>query len=248
MEVRYYQDSTPVDVPCREENFERREIEMGLPIDQTALVLVDLWQDHFIESWIERAAQVLREKVLPVIDAARSGGISVIHGPCPEVAGHYEQLDRHKAPEPSGETPAWPPPEFRRREGDYHAYRGPREQEPGIRDIRDNRRMSDLVEVRDEDIVIASGQQLHDYLESQQILHLVYAGFATNWCIINRDYGVRPMRDRGYTVILLREATPGVEFPDTLDGLWATELAIREVEQKFGFSASNADFFEYCGG
>ena len=110
MKVRYYQDSTPVDVPCREENFERREIEMGLPIDQTALVLVDLWQDHFIESWIERAAQVLREKVLPVINAARSGGISVIHGPCPEVAGHYEQLDRHKAPEPSGETPAWPPP------------------------------------------------------------------------------------------------------------------------------------------
>ncbi len=96
------------------------------------------------------------------------------------------------------------------------------------------------------DTVITTGQQLHDHLTSQQILHLIYAGFATNWCIINRDYGVRAMRDRGYNVVLLPDATTGVEFPDTLDDLWATELAIREVEQKFGFSASNADFFSYC--
>ena len=53
-------------------------------------------------------------------------------------------------------------------------------------------------------------------------------------------------RERGYNTILLRDATTGVEFPDTLDGLWATELAIREVEQKYGFSTSNDDFFTYC--
>jgi hypothetical protein len=35
-------------------------------------------------------------------------------------------------------------------------------------------------------------------------------------------------------------------FPDTLEGMWTTELAIREVEQKVGFSASNSDFLETC--
>ena len=50
--VRYFQDSTPEGIPVREENFERREIPMSFPIDQTALVLVDLWNDHFIDSWI----------------------------------------------------------------------------------------------------------------------------------------------------------------------------------------------------
>ena len=246
MKVRYYQDSTLVGVPCREENFERREIDMDLPVGQTALVLVDLWQHHFIDSWIERAGQVLRDHVLPGIEAGRSASLTIIHGPCPEVAEQYEQLKHHE-PDPSrGNPPAWPPPEFRNRTGEYHAYRGPREQEPGIRDIREERRMSDLVEVRDDDIVIATGEQLHKYLESQKILHLIYAGFATNWCIINRDYGIRAMRTRGYNTILLRDATPGVEFPDTLDNLFATELSIREVEQKFGFSASNVDFFRYC--
>jgi nicotinamidase-related amidase len=244
--VRYYQDSTPVGVPCREENFERREIDMDLPVEQTALVLIDLWHNHFIDSWIERAGKVLREQVLPAIDAARLAGLPIIHAPCPEVAAQYDQLGIHAPPEPSRPAPEWPPQEFRRREGEWHAYRGPREQEPGIRDIREDRRVSDVVEVRPDDIVIATGEQLHTWLASKGILHIIFAGFATNWCIINRDYGVRAMRNRGYNTILLRDATTGVEFPDTLDGLWATELSIREVEQKFGFSASNPDFFTYC--
>jgi hypothetical protein len=44
----------------------------------------------------------------------------------------------------------------------------------------------------------------------------------------------------------LRDATTGVEFPDTLPTLFATEIAIREVEQQHGFTASTADFFAAC--
>ncbi len=241
--VRYFQDSTPEGIPVREENFERREIPMSMPIDQTALVLVDLWNDHFIESWLERAGNVLKDNILPAIEAARQAGIKVIHGPCPQVATRYDKVKEHTPPKPDPE-PDWPPRAFRNREGDYHAYRGPRQQYPGIRDFE--YRMSDLVEVCEDDVVIATGQQLHERLESSGILHLLYAGFATNWCVINRDYGVKDMRGRGYNVILLRDATTGVEFPDTLDQLFATEIAIREVEQKYGFSVSNEDFFTAC--
>jgi hypothetical protein len=38
IKVHYYQDSTPRDVPCREENFIRRELEFSLPVEQTALL------------------------------------------------------------------------------------------------------------------------------------------------------------------------------------------------------------------
>ena len=37
-----------------------------------------------------------------------------------------------------------------------------------------------------------------------------------------------------------------VEYTDTLDECFATEMAIREVEQQLGFSASNADFIAAC--
>ena len=80
----------------------------------------------------------------------------------------------------------------------------------------------------------------------RRILHLLYVGFATNWCVLGKDYGIRAMKDRGYNTILLRDATTGVEFPDTLDTLQATELAVREVEQQHGFTAANHDFLTAC--
>ena len=142
LRVRYFQDSTPADVPCRETAFIRREFEMPLPVEETALVLVDLWNVHFIESWIERAAQVTTECVVPVIDAARKAGLTIVHAPSPSVAAQYPQLKRHKPPEPS--TPsAWPPSDFRSREGDYAVYRGPRSQPPSI-DIHWNKLASQL--------------------------------------------------------------------------------------------------------
>ncbi len=251
LKVRYFQDSTPAGVPCREENFIRREIRMELPVDRTALVLVDLWNTHFIDSWIERAAQVTREAIVPAIESSRDAGLTVIHAPSPEVARQFSQSSRNPAaPDPPGGGADWPPPAFRGREGEYRAYRGPRSQPPGIGihwdPISDDLSISPAVEVRDEDVVIASGAELHEVLAERNVLHLVYAGFATNWCVLGRDYGIRSMARYGYNIVFLRDCTAGVEFPDTLDELFVTEIAVREIEQQFGFSASNEDFFESC--
>ena len=86
LQARYFQDSTPEGVPCREESFVRREVEMRLPVEQTALVLIDMWDRHFIESWIERAASITTQFVVPALAAARQAGIHVIHAPSPPVA------------------------------------------------------------------------------------------------------------------------------------------------------------------
>ena len=243
--VRYFQDSAREGLSCREENFIRREIEFSLPVVETGLVLVDVWNNHFIESWLERAEFVTRNALVPVLDAARRLGLTIVHAPCPEVAAQYPQVHRHLPPEPQSE-PDWPPPDFRRRVGDYAAYRGPRNQPPGIPPI-DNLGMSPHVQVRDDEEVVATGQQLHDLLKARRVLHLLYAGFATNWCIMNRDYGIRAMSQRGYNIILLRDATMGVEFPDTVDACFATEISIRDAEVQIGFTASNEDFFAACG-
>ena len=242
--VRYFQDSPPEGQPYREELFIRREVTMSLPVGRTALVLVDVWNNHFIESWLERAFRVTREAVVPVLEAARAAALTIVHAPSPEVAEQFGQLARHRPPPPKPE-PDWPPADFRSRIGAYAAFRGPRNQPPGIPRI-EPLGMSPAIEVADDDFVLATGQQLHDLCRERGILHLVYAGFATNWCVLGRDYGMRAMRRRGYNLILLRDATMGVEFPDTLGELKATELAIREAEQQIGFSASSEDFLAVC--
>ena len=95
--------------------------------------------------------------------------------------------------------------------------------------------------------LVRSGQELHEILAERQILHLVYVGFATNWCILLRDYGVLEMSGRGYNVILVRDATVGIEFHDTVVNGTATEMAIREMETKHAWSTTTADFVAACG-
>jgi nicotinamidase-related amidase len=246
--VQYYQDSTPADVPCREENFVRRELTFPLPVEQTALLLIDLWNVHHIDSWLERAAQVTREAIAPLIARAREAGFTIVQAPSPPIAEKYAVYPgRTPLPEP-GPAPTWPPAEFRAREGDYALFRNPRLQEPGVYVRWEGLELdfSPAIELRDTDVVISSGQQLHDLCEERGILHLLVAGFATNWCILGRDYGVRAMAGRGYNVVLFRDATEGVEFPDTLAERWATELAIREVEQVWGFCTTTTDFYAAC--
>jgi nicotinamidase-related amidase len=249
LSVQYFQDSPVQGLPWREEHFVRRSVSMQLPVAQTALVLVDTWDNHFIESWLERAERMTREAVVPVLHSGRQAGLTIVHAPSPSVTPAFpDHMKQHKpapAASPPDPTPDWPPADFRSRQGEYSAFRGPRAQPPGIPDIEIG--MSPHIDVLDEDFLLETGQQLHELCRARGILHLIYAGFATNWCILNRDYGMRSMAGFGYNMILLREATMGVEYPDTVDECFATELAIREVETQIGFTASNADYLAACG-
>ena len=261
LKVRYYQDSTRAGVPCRESAFVRREIEMVLPVHQTAMVLVDIWNVHFIESYVEREQRVVNDFILPAIQAAREAGLPIIHAPSPEVARLYPRAQSTLpgiAPSKLDDGPDWPPEAFRLRhqpsfngaDNPYYAYRGPRSQPPGIdvhwKELAPELAMLPTVEVKESDDVIATGAQLHHVLAERNVLHIIYAGFATNWCLLGRDYGIRRMASRGYNIIALRDCTTGVEFPDTVDNLFVTEIGVREIEQQFGFTASNPDFVSAC--
>ena len=254
LNVQYFQDSTPASVPCREENFVVRELDFALPVEQTALVLIDLWNVHHIDSWIERAEAVTKEAIAPLIGRARECGLTIVQAPSPGVLANFPdkyEVYQGCTPEPEpGPPPAWPPAEFRSRQGAYACFRGPRDQEPGIgpywQSLTGQLDISPHIAVEAGDFVVGTGQQLHDLCQERGILHLLFAGFATNWCILGRDYGIRAMRGRGYNTILVRDATEGVEFPDTLTARWATELAVREVEQVHGFSTLMADFYAAC--
>lgn len=242
---RYYRVYTDEDVPCREENFGFVERRLPLPAAQTALVLVDVWATHYIDSWLERAAHITREKIVPLVDAARAAGVLVVHAPSPFV------VERHHAaamppPVPADEPASWPPVDFRGiYRGGAHAAFG-RDSEPRLSTALE--RYETELTINPEaapgpgDEVIATGEQLHELLASRGILHLVYAGFATNWCVMGRDYGVIEMNDRGYDIVLVRDATTGVEFHDSVDALTATEIAIREIETKYGWSTTTGDF------
>ena len=80
---------TDPDVPCREENLTREETQWSLSVEETAVVLVDCWDVHPLDSHEERSGQISREKILPAVQACRKAGVTVVHAPSPPQAAKY---------------------------------------------------------------------------------------------------------------------------------------------------------------
>ena len=57
---------------------------------------------------------------------------------------------------------------------------------------------------------------------------------------------MRAFRERGYNIVLLRDATTGLEYHDTVNDLLATRMAIREIENIGAFSCLTEDFIQAC--
>ena len=54
---------------------------LELPISELALILIDVWADHPVKGWVERADENIRTKLLPLVQAAREHGVLVVHCP-----------------------------------------------------------------------------------------------------------------------------------------------------------------------
>jgi hypothetical protein len=70
---------------------------------------------------------------------------------------------------------------------------------------------------------------------------LLYAGFNTNACILERDYGTLRMGYRGYSISIIRDCTTGMESRETQPTLSQTNGAILFLEMFDHFSVTSGD-------
>ena len=243
---RLYRNDSPF--RCDEQDFHYHNEELSLPAEECALVLVDCWNNHYADSWLRRGAAIIQEVVLPVVTAARKAGIPVVHAPTEEVARRYPQSELLFEPgdeeRPTRYTVPdleWPPAEFVKRAGEYEPYRR-RSHASGWKDHIPPLLIADCLGPEPEDFVVRSGNQLHKLLKSRHFLHLFYAGFATNMCVLHRDYGMRAMANRGYNLIFIRDATAATETHDTVDEQLNKAVYTREIEYMLAYSTTSGDF------
>jgi hypothetical protein len=135
IDVDYYH--MPQRSGMRESDFERASLHWSLPAERAALVLVDMWNEHYVLSHLERGGQITRERIVPLAQAFRDAGATVVHAPSPDCLHRYEQrLTRVEGtpagpavpPRPEPLLPDWPPAEFRRKEGEFAGLGKPRDE------------------------------------------------------------------------------------------------------------------------
>ncbi len=219
------------------------QLDWSIPRSQVALVLVDVWSEHYLRDASARADAIVRERYVPLLAGCRKAGLTVIHAPSPPQAlTHPNYVGASSNARSSGTTTVWPPSAFRGKTGPFQQYRRPVEpREPEVRAVRERLTIHPLAQPVGSEPVVSTGDELHALCRERGILFLLYAGFNTNACILVRDYGTLAMSQRGYEVVLLRDCTTGMETPQTQPALAQTNGAVLFLEMFGQYSTTSDD-------
>jgi len=233
----------------KHEEAELRPVERRLDFDGAlcALVLVDAWNTN--EIGFERIDRVARERIVPVVKACREAGILVVHAPSPPVADKYpDRRFKPSRPEQSmfhREPDGWPAPEMMARSGPFAKYSLALD-DPGARragteeELYRNYFINPALGPEGDDVVIGDREELHALLKERRKYHLFFAGFASNGCMLERDYGIRCVSYLGYDSTLIRDGTTATEMAHTLGTLEQTRASTENMEFWFS-SCTSAD-------
>ena len=245
LDLNYYEH--PRGTGIREADCRRSTLRWQLPVEQVALVCVDVWSEHYIQTHVDRTTKITLERIVPVQEAFRQLGALVVHGPSPDCARKYPEWLEEEVDEPQRPEGDWPPADFRGKEGEYAGFARPHTErtEEFNRIIRDRRIVPEAAP-RGDDRVGANGEALHRLLRRRGVLFLFYMGFAANMCVPFRDYGMRAMKDRGYEVVFLEDCTTAIEVEDTADDLLLSQACKIDAALTIGYTLQSADLLAAC--
>ena len=237
--ARYYR-ALPTDRPGYEETT------LTLPVEKTALVGMHCWNigcpdgpatdpDYCVGmGWpqaTQEAGRIMAEVIRPAMDLARSIDMPVCHVETDWMDREYPHIASRRA---EATSPAHP----RQQEMLDRAH--------GV----DYMERSPLAEMRRAEIVSPAGDEplffysdkLDEYLRERAIETLIYMGFAADMCLLGAEGGARPMLARGYRCVVMRDATVGVESPDTFPQRLATSYGLHIFEWTLGHGCTFAQF------
>jgi nicotinamidase-related amidase len=201
--------------------------------DKVALVLVDTWE-YSSDPMPEPVGHY--KNIAALLDEARAHGVTIIHAPNHPVVDKYPQYHSlHREVDAFLETSlagdvvrmlpwtgedrgyeriyGWPPPEFRR---EVDAMRQEAIQKHYLGRPSSERDIAWFLCPRENEFVVQSSDELRYVLWLRKIYLLLYAGGATNECILHRPTGVLNLVGSDYVIVLLGDCTapspsPGCE-------------------------------------
>ena len=240
LSTRYYR-ALPVDRPGYEDEvFELR-------VEQTALVGMHCWNIGCADGpavdvdfcvgmgWPQataEASRIMGEVIRPAMDLARSADMPVCHVESDWMDGQYPELPSRRHREQEGFPPGRAEEMLARAHGRDYLERSPLA----------HMRRAKIVSPQGDEPLLFYTAQLDEYLKARGIGTLIYAGFATDMCVLGAEGAARPLLGLGYRCILMRDATIGVETPESFPERLATRHGIHRFEWQVGHSTTFAQF------
>ena len=181
----------------------------------------------------EEAARIMSAVIRPSMDLARRVGMVVCHVETDWMDQQYPDLSSRRNRE------AVTSPHRDEQQRILDRAHGP--DYLATSPLKSMRRAELVSPVGDEPMCFYS-DALDAYLSERGIDTLIYMGFATDMCILGAEGGARPMLSRGYRCILMRDATVGVETPESFPDRLSTRYGIHLFEWSVGYSTTYQEF------
>jgi nicotinamidase-related amidase len=227
--------------------FEARERTLAWAPERTALIICDMWDDHWCRGAAQRVTE-LAPAMNKAVAAARERGVLIIHAPSTCVDFYKETPARKRAQNaPAAKSPI----ELSTVERWGTAWCYPDKKiEPEL-PIDDSdmgcdcavkckieppwKRQIDLLEIDQErDAILDNGQELVDLFAERRIDHVMIMGVHLNMCVLGRPFGVRQLTRLGKEVVLVRDMTDTMynhEQRPFVDHFRGTDLVVEHVQR-----------------
>jgi nicotinamidase-related amidase len=230
--------------------------EIELAPAHTALVVMHAWdcgQPHEFPGWLRaveyvpRAERILAEVFPPLLEAVRASPLPVFHvvGGGRDYYSHLPGAQRARRLAGAVVDPirVTPDPTLQALQR-LRAAQG----SPGAHNAADvaagfaGLDFAPTARPVGDEGVAENGAQLAALCRAEDINHLIYIGFALNWCLLMSPGGMVDMARHGCLCSTIAEATTAVENRETAREEREKQQALWRIAVEFGFVFSLADF------
>lgn len=206
---------------------------------QTAIIICDMWNEHWCRGATERVAE-LAPRINDAVSAAREKGVFIIHAPSSCMDAYRDTPGRElamNAPQTSNapeaieqwcrQLPEEPKLPIDDSDGGCDCQPQCEQRSPWSHQI-------DSIQIAPGDAISESGREIWNLLEDRGIKNVIVMGVHTNMCVLGRPFGLRRMVDGGKQVVLARDLTDSMynsrQAPFTAHRR-GTELVIAHTEE-----------------
>jgi len=224
---------------------------------KTALIVCDMWDDH----WCKSAARRVAEMAVPlheVVKAARARGVFVIHAPS-TCTRFYEGTPQRKRAQAARFSKTAVPLAVSQRWGTAWCWTDSKHEavlpiddsdmgcdcQPAKCAIREAwTRQISTIEIADADAITDNGQETWNLLAERGIDNVILCGVHLNMCVLGRPFAIRQMVKVGKNVALMRDMTDTMYNPERPPGVShfdGTDLVIEHVEKYWCPSFTSSD-------
>jgi nicotinamidase-related amidase len=207
-------------------------------------MVCDMWDTHTCGLSAQRV-EVLAPRMNQVLSAARSLGIAIVHAPS-DTMKFYEGTPARRRMQLARAAPS-PFPLLTRCPRDPEEERDfPIDDTAGGCDDPVVKKWNGppypwtrehpAIDITGFDGVSDSGQEIYNYFRQEDIVNVALMGVHTNFCILNRGFGIRQMTRLGFQMVLARDLTDAMYDPRArpyVSHARGTELVIEHIESRF---------------